>query len=210
MSGSPVRKAKTAVDHRAVAKQLSSADPVLAKIISRVGPQRPPQSPGGFPALLRSIVFQQISGAAGTAILRRVRAEYGGGTPTARWFYDTSPTTLRRAGLSPQKIRYLKDLSSRVVSGTLQFPRLRLLPDEQVVEHLTEVLGIGEWTAQMYLLFHLDRPDVLPTGDLGLRKAVQQAYGQRSLPAPRTVQRIGRSWSPWRSHATYYLWRSLE
>ncbi|MCI4345725.1 MAG: DNA-3-methyladenine glycosylase 2 family protein [Thermoplasmata archaeon] len=195
---------------RAIAQALSRADPALARIIAKVGVQRPPQSPGGFPALLRSIVFQQISGAAGTAILRKVRAEYGGKTPPARWFLEADTATLRRAGLSPQKIRYLKDLAGRVNTGALQFPRLRRLPDGAVVTELTEVLGIGEWTAHMYLLFHLDRPDVLPTGDLGLRKAVQQAYAKRSLPSPVTVARIGRRWSPWRSHATFYLWRSLE
>lgn len=199
------------MDAGSIARELSDADPVLAKIIGRVGVCAPPQSPGGFPALLRSIVFQQISGAAGTAILRRIRAEYGQGrTPPARWFTESSDARLRRVGLSPQKIGYLRDLSGRVARGELDFPRIRRLPDSQAMERLTAVHGVGEWTAQMYLIFHLGRPDVLPTGDLGLRKAVQLTYGQRSLPHPRTIARLGRRWSPWRSYATYYLWSSLD
>jgi DNA-3-methyladenine glycosylase II len=199
------------VGAKAIARELSAADPVLAKIIRRVGVRSPPQSPGGFPALLRSIVFQQISGAAGSAILRKIRAVHGTGrTPPARWFVEATDADLRRAGLSPQKIGYLRDLSRRVSSGELRFPELRRRSDEEVVERLTEVHGIGEWTAQMYLIFHLARPDVLPTGDLGVRKAIQLAYGKRSLPKPKRVALIGTRWEPWRSHATYYLWSSLE
>ncbi|MCI4334667.1 MAG: DNA-3-methyladenine glycosylase 2 family protein [Thermoplasmata archaeon] len=194
-----------------IARELRAADPVLGQVIRRVGVQAPPQSPGGFPALLRAIVFQQISGAAGASILRRVRAEYGGGrTPPARWFLEIPVERLRSAGLSPQKVGYVRDLAGQVASGELRFPELRRRPDAEVLERLTEVRGIGEWTAQMYLLFHLGRPDVLPTGDLGLRKAVQRVYRRRSLPKPDVVERIGRRWSPWRSHATFYLWRSLE
>lgn len=196
---------------RAIAQELSDADPVLGAIIRRLGVRSPPQSPGGFPALLRAIVYQQISGAAGAAILRRVRAVHGTGrTPPARWFSEAPDAELRRAGLSPQKIGYLRDLSRRVGRGELRFPELRRRPDPEVIDRLTEVRGIGEWTAQMYLIFHLGRADVLPSGDLGLRKAVQLAYGRRSLPHPRVVERIGRRWAPWRSHATYYLWSSLE
>jgi DNA-3-methyladenine glycosylase II len=159
---------------------------------------------------VRAIVFQQISGAAGDSILRRVRKAHGGrGFPKPEWFLGASTETLKAAGLSPQKRGYVTDLARHVSSGRLDFARLRQAPDEEVVESLTEVRGIGQWTAQMYLIFSLQRPDILPTGDLGVRKAVGRAWGFKTLPAERTVERIGRKWAPYRSHASFYLWQSL-
>jgi DNA-3-methyladenine glycosylase II len=195
---------------REVARHLERVDPRLSSILREVGPTAPPRRPGGFPALVRAIIYQQVSGAAGDAILRKVRATASGsGGPTPEWFRDSPIETLRGAGLSSQKSAYLRDLAARVLDGRLSFADLRRASDEEVVETLSEVHGIGRWTAQMYLLFNLGRPDVLPTGDLGLRKAVQRWYGFSRLPAERTVERVGRVWAPYRSHATYYLWRSL-
>lgn len=196
---------------RSIARALGRSDPVLAGLIRRVGIRAPPVRPSGFPALARAIVYQQISGAAGSAILRKIRQTAGTrGIPSPRWFLDSSDATLRGAGISPQKVRYLRDLASHVVDRRIDFHRFPSMTDEEITEHVTAVHGIGRWTAQMYLLFSLGRPDVLPTGDLGVRKAVRIEYGYRTLPSERTVARIGRRWAPWRSHATYYLWRSLE
>jgi DNA-3-methyladenine glycosylase II len=184
---------------------------VLAKLIRRVGPGDLPSRGAGFPTLAQAILFQQISGAAGAAILRRLRAAHGGpGFPPPKWFHKVSTKTLRAAGVSPQKMRYLRDLASRILDGRLELHRLHRLPDAKVIEELTAVRGIGLWTAQMYLIFSLHRPDVIPSGDLGVRKAVAKEWGYRSLPAESTVERHARRWMPYRSHAAYFLWRGLE
>lgn len=199
------------VGPRAIARHLAKADPVMAGVIRRVGIHSPPIRPSGFPALARAIIYQQISGAAGTAILRKIQRTAGTRSmPPPKWFLGSSDRTLRSAGVSPQKMRYLRDLASHVVDRRIDFHRFPRMTDEEITEHVCAVHGIGQWTAQMYLLFSLGRPDVLPTGDLGVRKAVRAAYGYRSLPAESTIERIGRRWAPYRSHATYYLWRSLE
>ncbi|HUZ80380.1 MAG TPA: DNA-3-methyladenine glycosylase 2 family protein [Thermoplasmata archaeon] len=196
---------------RSIARHLGRSDPVMAGIIRRVGLHEPPVRPSGFPALARAIIYQQISGAAGASILRKIQRTAGTrAMPPPRWFLASSDATLRSAGISPQKIRYLRDLASHVVDRRIDFHRFPRMTDEEITEHVSAVHGIGRWTAQMFLLFSLGRPDVLPTGDLGVRRAVQLSYGYRALPAERTVERIGRPWAPWRSHATYYLWRSLE
>ena len=196
---------------RTIALHLRRADPHLEEVIRRTGVRRPYRAPPGFGALVRAIIYQQISGAAGSAILRRViEAGGAGGIPEPPWFEKAPDALLRGAGVSPQKIRYLRDLAEEVVSGRLRFAELAVLGDDEVIEVLTRVRGIGRWTAQMYLLFNLGRPDVLPTGDLGLRRAVQRLHGLRAPPAESTLLRIGRRWAPYRSHATFYLWRSLE
>lgn len=195
---------------REVAAHLSRSDPVLARVIRAVGARPLPSRGAGFPTLAQAIIYQQISGAAGDAILRRLRRAYGRrGFPPATWFAAVSPGVLRAAGVSPQKMRYLRDLGRRVVSGRLDLRRLPRQTDQEVVESLTAVKGIGEWTAQMYLIFSLHRPDVIPSGDLGVRKAVGKAWKYAVVPAPRTVERHARAWVPYRSHAAYYLWRSL-
>lgn len=194
-----------------IARQLARSDPVLAGLIGRGGPTELPSRGAGFPTLAQSILFQQISGAAGAAILRRLRAAHGGpGFPPPEWFATVSTDVLRAAGVSPQKMRYLQDLGGHVAEGRLNLRRLAGRPDSEVIEELTSVRGIGAWTAQMYLIFSLHRPDVFPSGDLGIRKAVGKAWGYRGLPAERTVERHARPWAPFRSHAAFYLWRSLE
>ena len=200
-----------AVSSRSIARHLARSDPVMAGIIRRVGLHEPPVRPSGFPALARAIIYQQISGAAGASILRKIQRTAGTrAMPPPHWFLASSDGTLRSAGISPQKIRYLWDLASHVADRRIDFHRFPHMTDEEITEHVSAVHGIGRWTAQMFLLFSLGRPDVLPTGDRGVRRAVQRSYGYRGLPAERTVERIGRPWAPWRSHATYYLWRSLE
>jgi DNA-3-methyladenine glycosylase II len=193
------------------ARHLGEADPKLKGLIWRVGVWDIDWSPGGFHALARAIIYQQISGAAGNSIYRKTRKVAGTrGFPPAQWFVGASDEQLRSGGLSPQKIGYLRDLSRRVVDGEIDFTRFRHLTDEKIIEELTEVKGIGRWTAQMYLLFHMRRPDVLPTGDLGLRKGVQRVYGYGSLPSEKTVLRHGNRWHPYCSWGTYYMWRSLD
>jgi DNA-3-methyladenine glycosylase II len=194
-----------------IARHLSRSDPVLAKLIRRGGPTELPSRGAGFPILAQAILFQQISGAAGAAILRRLRTAHGGPRfPPPEWFLTVSTERLRAAGVSPQKVRYLRDLADQIIGGRLDLRRLSQQPDAQVIEQLTAVLGIGLWTAQMYLIFSLHRPDVIPSGDLGVRKAVETAWGYRTLPAEATVERHARRWAPYRSHAAYYLWRSLD
>lgn len=196
---------------RAAAAHLSRKDPVMRTLIRGVGEVAPPKGGMGFEGLASAILYQQISGAAGDSIVRKLRAKAGAkGLPAAPWFARATPATLRSCGVSPQKQRYLRDLASRTLDGRLDLRGLRTATDEEVVERLTEVTGIGRWTAEMYLIFALQRPDVLPVDDLGIRKAVRDAYGFRDLPAGSTILRLGEPWRPWRSFATHYLWRSLE
>ncbi len=199
------------ISARRVANRLSKSDPVLARIIRRTGPRALPRLRASFASLATTIVNQQISGKAGEAILRRVKRLYGGrGFPPPSWFRVVPEPDLRNAGVSPQKASYLRDLAQHVTSGRLDFRKLPQLSDDEVVQTLTSVKGIGVWTAQMCLIFSLNRPDILPTGDLGIRKAVGRAWNFKSVPAERTVEQIGRRWAPYRSHASFYLWLSLS
>jgi DNA-3-methyladenine glycosylase II len=163
-----------------------------------------------FDALLRSIVYQQLSGKAATTILDRVLALYGGRYPRPAQLLDTPEPTLRGAGLSRQKLGYLRDLAAKVDTGEVPLARVGRLPDEEVITHLTRVKGIGRWTAQMFLIFRLGRPDVLPEMDLGIQTAIQRAYGLPERPGPADVLRIGERWRPHATVASWYLWRSLE
>lgn len=161
--------------------------------------------------MAQAIIYQQISGAAGNSIVGRLRKAHGGPSfPSAEWFATVPAAVLRSAGVSPQKLRYLRDLAQRVQDGRLDLRRLPRRADPLVLEELTAVLGIGVWTAQMYLIFSLHRPDVMPSGDLGIRNAVRKAWGYQKVPAVRTVDRHARRWAPYRSHAAFYLWRSLD
>jgi len=196
---------------RQIATFLSRADPVLARVIRRTGAKRVPQAEASFESLAQTIVNQQISGKAGEAIVNRLLQLHGGRRfPPPNWFLETSAEKLRSAGLSPQKTTYVKDLAFRVSQHDLEFRKLPHLSDEEVIRTLTAVKGIGLWSAQMCLMFSLNRPDVLPTGDLGIRKAVARLWGYQSLPAESTVRRHGKRWAPFRSHASFYLWMSLD
>jgi 3-methyladenine DNA glycosylase/8-oxoguanine DNA glycosylase len=197
---------------REATRHLGSCDPVLRRVIDKVGAYRPepPHRGSHFSALTRAIVFQQLSGKAASTILSRVHGLYGGRAPTPRQLLETPDASLRGAGISNQKLGYLRDLAARVDDGRLPVAKLGKLSDEAAIELLTGVKGIGKWSAQVYLMFRLQRPDVLPDGDLGIQKAIQRAYGLRKLPDPARVQRIGAAWAPYRTLASWYLWRSLD
>jgi DNA-3-methyladenine glycosylase II len=198
--------------HRPALVHLRQADPVLGGIIDRVGPCRLEARRTGthYDALVRSIVFQQLSGKAARTIHDRFRAIYPRRQPRPELVLATSDVMLRAAGLSRQKIGYLRDLSARVADRSLPLAHLGRLPDDAIIEHLVQVKGIGRWTVQMFLMFRLGRPDVLPELDLGVQNAIQRAYGLRKRPTPKEVLRIGGPWRPYASVASWYLWRSLE
>ena len=197
---------------RPAVRHLKRVDPVFAEVIRRVGPCRFQTHAEGshFDAVARSIVYQQLSGKAAATIHGRVLGIYGGRAPTPAELAETADERLREAGLSRQKLSYLKDLGRRVAAGDLPIETLHELPDDEVIEALVQVKGIGRWTAQMFLMFRLGRPDVLPDLDLGIQKGIQLAYGLRKLPPPARVLKIGARWAPYRTIASWYLWRSLE
>jgi DNA-3-methyladenine glycosylase II len=187
---------------------------VLRRLIEERGPIDPETDrrgsrPDAYEALARAIVGQQLSTKAARSIWARV-TELFGGTPSPRDLISIEPEKLRRAGLSWSKVGFLKDLAQRVDDGRLDLERLGELSDEDVVAELIEIKGIGRWTAEMFLIFHLGRPDVISTGDLGIRRAVQTAYGLDELPGPHDLERIAEPWRPHRTLACLYLWRSLD
>ena len=165
---------------------------------------------GEYGALLRAIVGQQLSTKAAESIFGRLLDLFGGEVPTPRQILDADPDGLRAAGLSRAKVAYLRDLAARVEDGDLELDRLRELSDHEVAEQLTAVKGIGQWSADMFLMFQLGRPDVVPVGDLGIRHAVQRLYGLEKIPGPKEVTRIAEPWRPYRTLASLYLWRSLR
>jgi DNA-3-methyladenine glycosylase II len=199
-------------------RALAASDPVMAALVERIGKidlatrlrrrgeERPPDAYG---ALLRAIVGQQLSTKAARTIYLRVLGLFGGSTPSPEQLLEVSEADLRGAGLSGRKTEYLRDLASHVLSGELELERLEELDDERVIEEIVAVRGLGRWTAEMFLIFHLQRPDVLSGGDLGIRKAVQLEYGLAEMPPPSQVIEIGEPWRPHRSLASLYLWESL-
>jgi DNA-3-methyladenine glycosylase II len=200
------RGARRAVAH------LTATDPILGEVIRRVGPFRLTRRTDGthFDAVCRSIIYQQLSGKAAATIHGRVLGLFGGRAPLPEELAATEDATLRGVGLSRQKLSYLKDLAARVAAGDLPIESLHDLPDEDVIDALVRVKGVGRWTAQMFLMFRLGRPDVLPDLDLGIQKAIQRAYRLRKRPLPERVLKIGAPWAPYRTVASWYLWRSLE
>lgn len=201
----------SAFGRKAVA-HLKKVDPVLAKVIETVGTYKgwPTGNGTHFDAVCRSIVFQQLSGKAAGTIHGRFVGLYGGRTPLPGELANTPDDKLRAVGLSRQKSAYLKDLGARVASGEVPIETLHELTDSEVIAALTQVKGIGRWTAQMFMMFRLGRPDVLPDLDLGVQKAIQRAYRLRKLPTPEKVLKIGAKWAPYRTVASWYLWRSID
>lgn len=163
-----------------------------------------------FQSLVRSIVFQQLSGKAATTIFNRLIDKFGREPLTALEILKLNDADLRGLGLSRQKASYLQDLARRTDSSEIAFSDLGTLPDEEVIEHLTRVKGVGVWTAHMFLIFALRRPDVLPTGDLGIRSAIKQVYRLRKLPDAAKMEKLAKNWRPYCSVACWYLWRSLD
>jgi DNA-3-methyladenine glycosylase II len=191
---------------------LRAADPRLARVIDRVGACGfEPRAEGThFGAVARAIVYQQLSGKAAGTIHRRFHELYGGREPTPAELLATPDERLRSVGLSRQKTSYLKDLAGRVVAGEVPIESLDTLSDDEILDALVRVKGVGRWTAQMFLMFRLGRPDVLPDLDLGVQKGLQLAHGLKTLPKPRDVARLGACWAPYRSVASWYLWRLLD
>jgi len=202
----------TAANKRKAVAHLRKVDPVIARLIDTVGTCRLTLRDQGshFDAIARSIVFQQLSGKAASTIHGRLEGLYGGRSPLPAELTVTSDEQLRGVGLSRGKSAYLKDLAARVVSGELPVETLHELSDEEVITALVRVKGIGRWTAQMFLMFRLGRPDVLPDLDLGIQKGIQKAYRLRKLPSPERVKKIGAKWAPHRTIASWYLWRLLD
>jgi 3-methyladenine DNA glycosylase/8-oxoguanine DNA glycosylase len=200
--------------HDASIEHLTNVDPVLARVIARVGPCRlTPRAEGThFDALVRSIIYQQLSGKAAATIHSRVEGLYGDRSPTAAELLATPDESLRAARLSRQKLSYLKDLAAKVENGaiTLDDTAIQALSDSEIIDRLVQVKGIGRWTVHMFLLFRLGRSDVLPELDLGVQNAIRLAYRLRRQPTPKDVRRIGARWAPHSSVASWYLWRSLE
>jgi DNA-3-methyladenine glycosylase II len=190
-------------------EHLRRADPVLREVIDRLGAIEITTEPDLWWSLVDAIVSQQVSIYAAAAIIGRVAALGGSGRPTPEEIAATDDAALRAAGLSRAKARYVKDLAARWVDGSLRHALIPSMSDEEVIAELTQVKGIGVWTAEMILIFTLGRPDVLPVDDLGVRAAAQQLYGLPERPGRDELLRIGEPWRPWRTLASRYLWRSL-
>jgi DNA-3-methyladenine glycosylase II len=194
---------------------LAEADATLGGLIETYG-TLPPEREGRpahndhYGALLRSITNQQLSVAAARTIYNRMLERFGGSPPTPEQILADDPEELRSVGLSRPKIGYLRSLAEHVLAGELELDRLDELPDERVIEELVAVKGLGEWTAHMFLMFQLERPDVLAVGDLGVRRAIERAYSLEALPDRETMERLAEPWRPHRTLACRYLWRSLE
>lgn len=205
----PVEATDEAVEH------LSGADPTMAALIEVHGPldeqaRRRGRPAEAYGALLRAIVGQQLSTKAARTIYERLIALFGDRPPEPEELLGVDEDELRSVGLSRAKATYLRSLAQHVIDGELELDRLRELDDDEVIAQLTAVKGLGTWTAHMFLLFHLGRPDVLPVGDLGVRRGAQIAYGLDELPSAAELTDIAEAWSPYRSLASLYLWRSLD
>jgi DNA-3-methyladenine glycosylase II len=187
----------------------------MATLVESIGPLEPAARRRGRPddsygSLLRTIVGQQLSTKAARTIYARLVALFGDSPPTPAELIAAQEEALRAAGLSRQKIGYLRDLAARVHSGELELDTLHELPDEEVSARITAVKGLGQWSADMFLMFHLRRPDVLPVGDLGIRRAVEKVYGLPGLPDADDLRTLAEPWRPWRTLACLYLWESLD
>ena len=220
-SAAPRRRSGAAASRRSVATlkalaHLRAADPVLRKLIDQIGPdglgdpRRGLDPDDHYGALIRSIVGQQLSTSAARAIYTRLTDRFGGRPPTPSEVLADDPEEMRAAaGLSRAKVSFLRSLAEHVIDGELELERLDQLPDEQVSAELVAVKGLGTWTSHMFLMFHLQRPDVLPVGDLGIRRAMMIQYGLPALPPPEEMEKIAEPWRPCRTLACLYLWRSL-
>lgn len=196
--------------------ELAASDPVMARLIERLGElsmtTRRKRTPSidAYGTLLRSVVGQQVSVKAAAAIYARVAALFADETPAPQALLDIDPQALRDAGLSWRKVEYVRDLATHVVSGQLELDRLGELSDEEVIAEITAIRGFGLWSAQVFCMFFLERPDVLPAGDLGIRRAIEIELGLEAMPPPKEVERISERWSPHRTLASIYLWESLH
>jgi DNA-3-methyladenine glycosylase II len=188
---------------------LKNSDPVLRAIIEHVGPYRIEYGEPTFHSLAESILYQQLNGKAAVVIFDRF-TKATGDPVTPEGILKLTDNQMRAVGLSKQKTAYLRDLAQKTKDGLLNFERLGDMSNEEVIEHLTQVKGIGVWTAHMFLMFTLRRPDILPTGDYGIQAAMKKHYRKRRWPKPKDMEKIAKSWAPYRSVACWYLWRSLD
>lgn len=184
-------------------------DPALAGVIDLVGKYELKKRSGHFAVLVESIISQQLATSAADAIFKRFKGLYPK-FPTASEILATRKSKLRAVGLSSMKIEYLKDLAKHVNEGKLNMRTISKMSDEDVIEHLTQVKGIGRWTAEMFLIFSLGRQDIFPVGDLALRKGVQMLFSLPEMPKPKEAEKLGQKWKPHRTVATWYLWKSLR
>lgn len=189
---------------------LKKSDPVIAAIIARVGKYAIEFREPEFQTLVRSIVYQQLNGKAAATILGRLLAALPDARLTPEAILALEPEQMRAVGLSKQKTAYIRDLAERTRAGELDFTRLPDMTDEEVIETLTRVKGVGVWTAHMFLIFALRRPNILPTGDLGVRSAIRKAYRMRELPKPARIEKLAKRWHPYCSVVAWYLWRSVD
>jgi DNA-3-methyladenine glycosylase II len=194
---------------RKAVNHLKKADPVLAAIIEKIGPCRMQFGEPTFHSLAESILYQQLNGKAAVVIFNRFTAA-AGDPLTPEGILKLSDAEMRAVGLSKQKTSYLRDLSEKTKAGLLELEKLPELSEAEVIAHLTQVKGIGVWTAHMFLMFTLRRPDILPTGDYGIQAAIKKHYKKRKWPKPAVMEKIARPWVPYRSVACWYLWRSLD
>jgi len=194
---------------RAAVNHLKKSDPILRHIIARVGPCRIEYGLPVFHSLAESIVYQQLNGRAAETIFDRFTA-LAGDPVTPAGILKLTELQMRAVGISKQKSSYLRDMAERTARGELNFGNLHELSDEEVIQHLTQVKGVGTWTAQMFLMFTLRRPNILPTGDFGVQMAIKKHYNKRKLPKPLQMEKLARPWEPYRSVACWYLWRSLD
>jgi DNA-3-methyladenine glycosylase II len=195
---------------RKAIRHLQAADPVLAAVIERAGPYKIQYREPIFQTLVRSIVYQQLSGKAALTIFNRLAETVKVSPMTPQAILKLRMPTLRKLGLSQQKATYIRELARLTRDGEIQFEQLPAMEDAAIVETLTRVKGVGVWTVHMFLIFALRRPNVLPVGDLGVRAAMKKAYALADLPKPAEMERIAASWHPYCSVATWYMWRSLE
>ena len=184
-------------------------DPKLTKIIERVGDYKIRKRNNHFATLVESIISQQLASSAAEAILRRFKKLYPK-FPKPIQILNTKESLLRSAGLSKMKVGYLKDLARKIEDGKIKIKTLSKMNDDEIISQLTQVKGVGRWTAEMFLIFSLGREDIFPVGDLGLRKGVQMAFSLPQLPRPKEIEEIGMRWKPYRSIATWYLWKRLQ
>ena len=194
---------------RKAINHLKKSDPVMRGIIERVGPCRMEFGEPVFHSLAEAIVYQQLNGKAAVTIFKRFTA-LAGEPVTPEGIVRLTGEQLRSVGLSKQKSSYLRDMAERAIRGELNCTRLPGMTDDEVIKHLTQVKGVGVWTAHMFLMFTLKRPNVLPTGDFGVRMAIKKYYNKRKLPNPLQMEKIAKAWEPYRSIACWYLWRSLD
>jgi DNA-3-methyladenine glycosylase II len=196
-------------NHRKAIIHLKKADPVLCTIIENVGPFRMQFGEPTFHSLAESILYQQLNGKAAATIFDRFTA-LAGDPLTPKGILKLTDAEMRGVGLSRQKTAYLRDLAEKTAAGLLEFERMPELSEEKVIEHLTQVKGVGVWTAHMFLMFTLRRPDILPTGDYGVQAAIKKHYKKRKWPKPAVMEKIAKPWVPYRSIASWYLWKSLD